>query len=202
MRKDFEALRAPISDSKYATSRLTFAQSAPDHVLTAGRIAVGDGPGLGFGEGRHNRAGSHPAVELVSPLCTINEDHMRDDGRLDSDWDDDPFADDAMPLSESEPPGGDGPAETITQAEIEEYLALQRQHLRFRALHRQLKARLEAGAPVEVGHHRLELQVREQRTLTAAHLVAALGLTAAEVAELRATAPKKQLRYLRVLPGP
>jgi hypothetical protein len=139
---------------------------------------------------------------MVSPVCTISEDHMRDDARLDHVWHDDPFADDAMPFIAGDPPEGDGPAETITQAEIEDYLASQRQHLRFRALHRQLKARLEAGAPVEDGAHHLGLHVRVQQALTATHLIAVLGLSAEEVAELRATAPKKQLRYLRVLSSP
>jgi hypothetical protein len=100
-------------------------------------------------------------------------------------------------------PGGDRDGEfveipVITQGMIADYLTLEAAHRSFEDLKRRLKQALEAGVAVEPGPCGLELQVREQQALTAAHLIASLGLSDEQVAELKATAPTRQLRYLVV----
>ncbi len=90
----------------------------------------------------------------------------------------------------------------ITQEAIAEYLRLQDQHNKFEHMKARLKAALAAGAAVERGPWRLELDVREQRALTAAALIKALGVSHAEVQRLKASAPPQSLRYLIVRPDP
>ena len=89
----------------------------------------------------------------------------------------------------------------ITQEAIREYLRLQDQHNRFEHLKEQLKEGLAAGAAVEPGPWRLELEVRQQRALTAEALIKALGLSDAEVQRLKASAPARPLRCLVIRPG-
>jgi hypothetical protein len=114
------------------------------------------------------------------------------------DWDDHGYTE--LP-SERAVDGADGPTgrlAVISQQLIDKYLELEAQDRAFRALKEQLKRALVAGASVEPGPHRLELQVREQRALTVNLLVDALGLSAEEVAELKGSAPPRRLHYLVV----
>ena len=94
------------------------------------------------------------------------------------------------------------PSGIISQQLIAEYLSLQEQHLRFERLKEWLKRSLEAGAATEPGPFRLELEVREQRALTAEALIKALGLSDAEVQRLKASAPARPLRCLVIRPDP
>jgi hypothetical protein len=93
------------------------------------------------------------------------------------------------------------PVVTIPQSAIAEYLALEQAHHRFEKLKAQLKADLEAGAAVEPGPYDLELEIRQQRRLTAEHVITALGLPEETVADLRASAPVQHARYLHVRTG-
>ncbi len=90
----------------------------------------------------------------------------------------------------------------ITQEQIREFLHLQDQHNQFEHLKARLKAALASGAAVEPGPWRLELELREQRALTAAALIKALGVSEAEVQRLKASTPPQVLRYLAVRPDP
>jgi hypothetical protein len=94
-------------------------------------------------------------------------------------------------------------AALIPQERVAEYLTLEASHRRFEQLKEELKRALAEGAVVEPGDLHLELDVREQRALTAEYLVAALGLGQEQVDRLRADAPVRRLRYLRAwyVPG-
>jgi hypothetical protein len=96
---------------------------------------------------------------------------------------------------------GNEPLGIISQQLIAEYLGLQEQHNRFERLKEWLKRSLEGGAAQVPGPWRLELVVREQRALTAAGLIAALGLSDEQVRRLKAAAPARPLRCLVVRPG-
>jgi hypothetical protein len=86
----------------------------------------------------------------------------------------------------------------ITQTMIEEYRELEPLHKRFEQIKEILKAALGDGVPVQAGAHGVELDIRHQTYLTAAHIISQLGLTDAEVKQLRASAPSRPMRFLRV----
>jgi hypothetical protein len=113
-------------------------------------------------------------------------------------WDDEAYTE---PLSERAVDGAGGPTglpAVITQELLDKFVALEAEHRRFSRMKRQLRAAVEAGVPVEPGPHQVELQVREQRSFTVSYVVAALGLSPEQVAELKASAPPRPRRYLRV----
>ena len=115
------------------------------------------------------------------------------------DWDQGGLADN-RPLADEGEEGVNDPTWIITQEAISEYLRLWEEHNEFECLKAQLQAALEGGAEVEPGPWRLELEVRERRALTAAGLIAALGLSDEQVRRLKAAAPARALRRLVVLP--
>jgi hypothetical protein len=88
----------------------------------------------------------------------------------------------------------------VTQEAINAYLLLEVQHDRFVRLRERLMEGLEAGAPVEPGFWHVELVARERRALTAADLVAALGLSDEEVRRLKAAAPARAVHDLAFRP--
>jgi hypothetical protein len=88
--------------------------------------------------------------------------------------------------------------DVITQRKIAEYQALQPAARRWKQLRQRLVDALEAGAPVEPGPRCLTLEIRVQRALRVAYLIEALRLPEELVAQLRAAAPERSLRYLRV----
>ncbi len=92
------------------------------------------------------------------------------------------------------------PLAIISQQLIAEYLGLEEQHHRFERLKEWLKRSLEGGAATEPGRWRLELEVRQQRPLTAAGLIEALGLSDEQVRRLRAAAPTRAVHDLAIRP--
>ena len=96
---------------------------------------------------------------------------------------------------------GNEPLGMISQQLLAEYLGLEELHRRFERLKEWLKRSVEAGAATEPGPFRLELEVREQRALTAEALIKALGQSDAEVQRLKASAPARPLRCLVIRPG-
>ena len=116
------------------------------------------------------------------------------------DWDQGGLADN-RPLADEGEEGVNDPTWIITQEAISEYLRLWEEHNEFECLKARLKDALEDGAAVEPGPWRLELEVRQQRALTAEALIKALGLSDAEVQRLKASAPARPLRCLVIRPG-